>query len=89
MELRKKDRILVLEKEDPKNKDTGLIDPAVFEGKNNLHLIVDMFGLWSFKYERGVVPSQLKNKFSSFREAYNTAEGYFKTKKIKITKVID
>lgn len=90
MELRKTDRILLLEKENPKDKDNGIIDPAVFEGKNNLHAVQDpTTGLWNFKYERGGLPPNLKNKFTSFRAAYIQAESYFKTKKIKITKVID
>jgi hypothetical protein len=47
MHVRSTDRILVLEKEDPKMS-AGILDPAVFEGKNNLHLRQDLVtGLWN------------------------------------------
>jgi len=89
MALRSTDRILVLRKEDPKA-NTGLIDPAVFEGKNNLHIVMDTGTLlWSFKYEHGVIPPAFRNKFTSFKQAKEHAEVYFKTKKIKIIDVRD
>lgn len=88
--MRSTDRILILEKFDPKNKDVGLMDPAVFTGKNNLHAVMDQSsGLWSMKYERGIVPPQLKNKFTDFNSLKQHAENYFKSKNIKIAKVID
>lgn len=88
--MRNTDRILVLEKADPKNKDIGLMDPKAFTGENKLHGVMDLVtGLWSFKYERGIVPPQLKNKFTSFNVMKQHAEEYFKTRNIKIAKVID
>lgn len=90
MQFRKTDRIIILEKEDPKMKDTGILDPGIFEGKNNLHLVLDLVsGLWSFKYERGAVPPHLRTPFTSAKFALQHAEGYFKTKKIKIVEVQD
>lgn len=90
MVIRSTDRVLVLEKYDPKNKDIGLIDPAVFTGNNALHAVMDeSSALWSIKYERGIVPPQLKNKFTSFNALKQHAEEYFKAKNIKIVKVID
>lgn len=90
MVLRSTDRILVLEKVDPKNKNIGLLDPAVFTGKNNLHAVMDAgTGLWSMKYEHGILPPQLKNKFTDFNSLKKQAEVYFTPKNIKITKVID
>lgn len=87
---RSTDKILVLEKEDPKMKDAGILDPAVFEGKNNLHLTRDLVtGLWWFKYERGAVPPPLRNPWTSPKFALNHAESYFKTKKIKIVEIKD
>lgn len=88
--VRKNDRILVLSKIDPKNKDTGMFDPKVFSGENNLHVVMDLItGLWTFRYERGIIPGAMKGRFSSFKEAYNFAEAHLKTKNIKIIEVLD
>lgn len=90
MALRKTDRILVLERIDPKNKNNGMVDPRVFSGENNLHVIMDLVtGLWTFKYERGIVPGALRERFTSFLQAYNFADNYLKTKNIKIVEVRD
>lgn len=88
--MRSTDRILVLEKFDPKNKNIGLMDPKAFTGENKLHALMDtQTGLWSMKYERGIVPPQLKNKFTDFNSLKQHAEVYFNTRNIKIAKVID
>lgn len=88
--MRSTDRILVLEKYDPKNKDVGLIDPTVFGDKNNLHLVMDTGTLmWNFKYERGAVPPMLRERFTSFKLAKEYAELYLKSKNIKIVEVKD
>lgn len=90
MALRSTDRILKLEKFDPKQKDIGLFDPRVFTGGNNLHAIMDEgTGLWSFRYEHGHVPPQLRNKFTDFNTMKKHAEAYLKSKSIKIVEVID
>lgn len=87
MALMKADRILVLEKEDPSNKDSGMIDNKVFEGKNNLHCFMTDNGMWTFRYEHGIVPPALREMFTSFKFAKAHAEQYFATKKIKIADV--
>ncbi len=88
--MRSTDRILVLERFDPKKKDVGLVDPQVFEGKNNLHLEMDTGTLmWSFRYERGTVPPSLRLKFTSFKLAKEHAEMYLKSKNIKIVEIKD
>lgn len=89
MALRQPDRILVLEKVDPSNKDTGLIDTKVFEGKNNLHCFMLDTGMWTFRYEHGVIPPALRETFTSFKLAKSHAEQYFSTKNIKIVDVKD
>lgn len=90
MALRKTDRTILLERIDPKNKDNGMIDPKVFAGENNLHLVMDLVtGLWTFKYERGVVPGPLRDRFASPKQALVFAEAYLKTKNIKIVEVQD
>jgi len=90
MALRSTDRILVLEKIDPKDKDVGLVDPQVFTGKNNLHVVMDPTTcMWSFKYEHGAVPPNLRNTFTNFKMAKEHAEIYLMSKKIKIVEVKD
>lgn len=89
MVLKSNDRILLLEKIDPKGK-TDMIDPQVFEGKNNLHAVMDESNcLWSLKYERGLPPEPLRSRYTNFATAYAAAEKYFGMKNIKITQVID
>lgn len=83
------DRILVLEKIDPKGK-TDMIDPAVFEGKNALHALMDpQTCLWTFKYEHGTIPAPLRMKFTNFKTLKVAADKYFGEKNIKITQVLD
>lgn len=86
--LRSLDRTLVLERENPKERDGGILDPGVFTGKNALHILREPgTDLWVFKYDHGVVPPNLRNKYTSFNIAKEQAEIYFKTKKIKIVDV--
>lgn len=87
MALRSNDRIILLEKENPKD-DIGVFDPGVFTGKNNLHCVLED-GMWKFKYEHGVVPPVLRDRFATFKQARDHAEVYFKQKKIKIVGVKD
>lgn len=88
MVLRSNDRILVLEKQDKTSKDSGMLDPKLFEGKNNLHCYIDG-GLWYFKMEHGLIPIPLRQKFTSFKTAKETAEAYFKTRNVRIVDVLD
>jgi len=87
--MRSNDRILVLEKIDPKA-GNGLFDPDVFTGKNNLHVVMDpQTTMWHFKYERGTIPPPLRFKFTDFNSALKIAEQYFVTKNIRIVEVLD
>lgn len=90
MVTRNTDRILVLERVDTKKKDVGLVDPRVFSGQNELHAVMDLgTRLWSMKYKHGILPPQLKNKFTDFNTLKQHAEVYFSTRNIRISKVID
>lgn len=89
MALRRTDRILVLAKIDPKTK-ADMMDPEVFEGKNNLHAVMDNSTcLWSFKYERGLPPEPLRQRFTNFNTLKAAAENYFSKKNVRIVEVID
>ena len=47
-------------------------------------------GLWTFKYERGILPGPMRTeRFTSFNSAYKFAEDYLKTKNIKIVGIKD
>ena len=86
------DRILVLEPMDGKVSKTisGTLDPTLFQdGGNRLHAIMDTETcLWSFKYERGAVPSSFQGqRFTSFKTARKFAEDYFNRRNIKISEV--
>lgn len=90
MKIRSYDRILVLEKIDPENKDTGLMDPRVFTGKNNLHAVMDTSTcMWSLKYEHGIVPEAIRYRFTNFKTLLDQVGVYLKTKNIKIVEVLD
>lgn len=81
------DRILVLEQSDTK-KSLGLLDPRVFKGGNNLHVVMDRSNcLWNFKMEHGLVPALLRDRFTSYNAAIKHAEAYFANKSIKIKEV--
>lgn len=88
---RKTDRILELERIDPKKKEVGLFDPRVFTGDNNLRIVLNpMTSFWTIKYDRGIPPGPLRTeRFTSFNEAYRYTEDYMKTKNIKIVGIKD
>lgn len=86
--MRSGDRQLKLEAMDPKK--IGLMDPQVFAGTNRLRVIQDPVTLhWTFKYDHGVTPPSLKDRFTSFSVAKKHAETYFRTRNIRITEVVD
>jgi hypothetical protein len=45
--------------------------------------------LWYFRYDHGIVPPMLRQRFTSFKAAREQAEHYFKTKKITVVEIID
>lgn len=89
---KKSDRILVLKPiEGTKAKSsTGLDDPRLFNGGNNLHGIKDQqTNLWYFKYESGVIPEPLKQRFTSFPLLKKHAEDYYVKRNIAVVEVLD
>ena len=90
--MRSADRILELEVIDgmaPKS-NTGMVDTSLFTGTNKLHAKMDpATTLWSFQYERGILPEPLKAKFTSFKILRKYAEDYFKKRNIQIKEVKD
>jgi hypothetical protein len=69
---------------------TGLVDPGLFTGENNLFAIMDtQTCLWCFKYKRGGLPPALKQRFTSFDRLLEYARNYFRTRGIQIVEVLD
>lgn len=86
------DRVLVLETIDDKKPKSsmGLVDPQLFIGKNRLHCIKDPQTChWYFKYDQGILPQPLKDRFTSFKAAMRHAELYFRNRNLRIKEVID
>lgn len=90
--MRSDDRVLVLGvMRDKKPRDTlGHIDPRLFTGENHLHVIYDdITGMWRFRYDIGGIPETLKQNFTTFTQAVDTAKRYFANRNVEIVKVID
>lgn len=89
--MRSTDRILVLRPiEGSKAKSsTGLVDPRLFKGDNNLHAIMDPMGLWYCRLDQGVIPPELKQQFTSFAKLLKHIQEYYKTRNIEIVEVKD
>lgn len=89
---RKSKRELVLELMDNKRplNSIGQVDPRVFKGGNKVYLVQDVqYMLWYFKYESGIIPGGLNQKFTRFDEALEFAKKYFKSRNLKVVDVID
>ena len=90
--MRSDDRVLVLEATPGKNprNTNGNIDPRLFTGENNLHVIYDdTSGMWKLRYDVGGLPEPLKQKFTTFNTAVDAATKYFETRNVSVVKVID
>lgn len=84
------DRVLVLKVMDGKSpRDTaGKIDPRLFSGENNLHVIYDEnTGMWSFRYDVGGLPEPLKQKYTEFQDAVTVARQYFAKRNVQIDRI--
>jgi hypothetical protein len=82
------DRTLVLEKIDPNGKSTGMVDPALLTGENQIIAKMEPEStFWYFTYGRGNLPEPLKQKFTSFGALRKHAETYFKGRNLRIKEV--
>jgi len=86
------DRILVvrpIEGQKAKNS-TGMVDSRLFSGDNTVHAMKDpITNLWMFKYDAGVLPGPLKQKFTGFKALMDHAHKYFNWRGCEIVEVID
>ena len=88
---RSPNRILVLKPIDGKPLDsTGMVDPRLFKGGNQLHGIMDEQScLWRLKFEKGIVPPELRQSYTSFKLLKSAAERYYRQRNIEIEEVKD
>lgn len=90
---RSDDRVLVLSPIDGEKplSSSGLVDPNLFTGKNKLHAVKDsQTCMWSFKYEMGMLPPNLRDKnFTTFTALKKHASDYLQKRNILIKEVID
>lgn len=76
------DRILVLE---PIGEQKSLIDTT-----QELHAIRGPGdNIWRLKYKHGIIPTPLKQGFTTFGKLFDFTKGYFGTRNIKIKEVVD
>lgn len=89
---RKTDRILKIRPIEGQKtlSSTGLVDPRIFTGDNNLHAIQDPRNtLWGLKLEAGGLAEPLKQKFKTFDSLLEFVKVYFRKRNLEITEVID
>ena len=85
------DRVLVLKVIDGKKpkSSTGIIDPRLFSGENNLHAIKDkQLSLWALTYDSGILPPALQQRFTSFNALFKYAKEYLGNRNIEIKEVV-
>lgn len=92
--VRATDRVLVLRPIDGKPlSSAGLLDTKLFkkgEDANRLHIIMDPQNcLWTFQYDKGIVPPVFKQHFTSFTKAHDFARDYMLRRNIEIVETID
>jgi len=90
--MRSSDRVLVVRPIEGKTaiSTTGLLDNRLFTGGNTLHATMETEScLWRLRYDTGVLPEQLKQKFTSFRLLKQHADRYFLKRNLEIVEVKD
>lgn len=91
--VKKDDRELVVRPIEGKTPlaSSGLLDPRVFSGEGNtLHAVKDQFdGLWKLKYVHGLIPMELRQKFTTFSKLYDFVQFYLRKRNLQIVEVID
>jgi hypothetical protein len=88
--MKSDDRIIVLrpmEGQKPK----GMVDPTIFTGGNALHAIRNPLytQMWSLKYEKGAIPTQLKSNYTSYVKMLEAVTNYYKERNIEVVEVIE
>ena len=86
------DRVLVLKPIEGKDalSSKGMVDNRLFTRENNLHAIMDeQYGHWHVEYDKGVIPPDFQQRWTSFSKLYNFVSEYYKKRNIQIQEIID
>lgn len=86
------DRIIVLKPREGQStlNSKGMVDNRLFDGNNRLHAIRDsQTAFWSLRYDKGLVPEQMKQSFTTFQKMYDFVKGYFGRRNVDVVDVID
>lgn len=84
-------RVLVLKPMEGKKtlSSTGAVDPRLFNGENVLRAIYDnSTGMWNLKYDDGMLPGGLKQRFTQFSELLSHTRQYFRTRNVEIEEIL-
>ena len=69
---------------------TGLIDKRLFKGENSLWAILDpQYNMWTFNYDKGAVPQELQQRWTTFQGALRDAQVYFANRNVEIYEIVD
>jgi hypothetical protein len=78
-----------MEGQDPLNS-KGMVDKRLFTGENKLLVTLDpQDSLWSIKFEKGLTPGNLTQRFTAFSKAVKHIKDYYAKRNIEIDKIID
>lgn len=87
--MHSEDRMLNIE-HIPNAKSTSLIDPKLFTGEQEIHAVRGPFdNLWRVKYNKGTLPTPLKQSFTNFQQLFNFCVAYFGRRGVKVTGFTD
>lgn len=68
---------------------SGTADPRLFTGENKLHAVQGVNGLWTLKYEKGIMQEPLKQTFTNFKFVEQFVREYFLKRNIEVKEIID
>lgn len=84
------DRVFELEVIDDKmpKTSTGMTDTRLFQGGNKLHIYKDEeTNFWSFKYDQGIIPPDLRCYFTSPSRAIKHANLYYQSRNLRLKEI--
>lgn len=68
---------------------SGLVDNRLFKGENSLNAIQGEDGLWFCRFEQGIVPEPLKQRWTSVSKLLGFVKNYYEKRNIEIVEVKD
>lgn len=68
---------------------TGLVDTRIFKGENSIKAIMGEDGLWTMKYQHGILPEPLKCAFTSLSRLLTHTRTYLGKRNLEIVEVKD